>query len=1079
MNLSGLRALMRDIPAYHHLIQNNGRQKTVVLEAAIPFLLACLYHDLGLPLLVITPGVERAKRLYEELSKWCHPAAAVLFFPEIDILPHERLAPDPTTLQQRLQVLSILNECLSSGFPPLIVASAYAVARKTLSPVDFTSARHVVKNGMHVQPDALVAQWLPLGYEMGQVVETPGTISKRGGIVDIFSPNNDLPARIEFLGDEVESIRWFDPGTQRSVGFADAVTIVPAGEFLPGENTGVIVDHLPRESFVVLDDPEGIVAESIWESEEAGLRRAHFTWPEIRERLGTIKRLLSLEKWGDEKVSSLFDFGAVPNYGGLISRFLEDTKTGLRDDGRIVVVSQQAERLSELLQEEDILASPQVQLDQLPPLGSLTLVHGSLAGGWTRDGTLLLTDTELFGFVKKRRRAPKRRAQGEVSLADLSVGDYVVHVDHGIARFSGVTRLATDGTEREYLILEYAEDARLYLPSDQVDRIARYIGPGGYSPSLSRLGSQEWTRTKGRVEEAAAELAQELLAIYASREVSSGIGFSPDTVWQQELEASFPYVETPDQLETIRNVKEDMERPRPMDRLVCGDVGYGKTEVAVRAAFKAVMDGMQVAVLVPTTVLAQQHFITFAERLAAFPIKIEVLSRFRSSREQQDVLARLANGAVDVCIGTHRLLQKDVIFRDLGLVIIDEEQKFGVAHKERLKKLRREVDVLTLSATPIPRTLHMSLIGVRDMSTIETPPEARLPIKTYVSEYNDELIRGAIMRELDRNGQVFFVHNRVQSIAYVAGRLRDLVPEAEIAVAHGQMPEEMLESVMVDFIAGKVDVLVCTVIIESGLDLPNANTLIVNQSDKLGLTQLYHLRGRVGRGDVRAYAYFLYEKGKRLTEPARKRLRTIFEATELGAGVRIAMKDLEIRGAGNILGTEQSGHIGAVGFDLYCRLLSEAVEKLKAGEDKRGPRRAPLTVDLPITAYIPEEYVPDLNTRLTIYQRLANLDSMRRIEDIGHELKDRFGRMPLPVQNLLYLVRIKLLGTEAGVQKISTEGEQILLRMGSEAKVDRALIERSFGLKVGTTQVRLDRRRLGQHWTKILEAVLRSIVDSR
>ncbi|MCL0081759.1 transcription-repair coupling factor [Dehalococcoidia bacterium] len=1091
MNLSGLRALMRDVPAYHQLIQGNGRQKTVVLEAAIPFLLACFYHDLGVPLLVITPGVERAKGLHEELSKWCYPDAPVRLFPEIDILPYERLSPDPSTVQQRLQVLSMLNEWDRLSFPPLIVASAHAVARKTLLPADFASACQVVKKGMRIEPDTLIAQWIRLGYEMAQVIETPGTISKRGGIVDIFSPGNDLPARIEFLGDEVESIRWFDPGTQRSVGFTDSVAIVPAGELPPpereliegsfGENGGAITDYLPRESFVILDDPEGIVAEAIWESEAAGLRPAHFTWSEIQERLGTVKQLLSLQKWGDERVSSLFDFGAAPGYGGQVSRFLEDTETGLKGGRRIVVVSQQSERLSELLRERDIQASPQAQLDQLPPLGSLTLVHGSLAGGWAWNGTLLLTDAELFGFVKKRRPAPKRRAEQKVLLADLSVGDHVVHVDHGIAMFSGITRIASDGTEREYLILEYAEGDRLYLPSDQVDRVARYIGPGGYFPSLSRLSTQEWTRTKERVKKAAAELAQELVAIYASREISSGIGFSPDTVWQQELEASFPYVETPDQLETIRDVKEDMERPKPMDRLVCGDVGYGKTEVAVRAAFKAVMDGMQVAVLVPTTVLAQQHFITFAERLAAFPIKIEVLSRFRSPREQQDVLAGLANGAVDICIGTHRLLQRDVVFKDLGLVIIDEEQKFGVAHKERLKQLRREVDVLTLSATPIPRTLHMSLIGVRDMSTMETPPEARLPIKTYVAEYDDGLIRSAILRELDRNGQIFFVHNRVQSIAYVAGRLRDLLPEARIAVAHGQIPEELLESVMNDFTAGKVDVLVCTVIIESGLDLPNVNTLIVNESDKLGLTQLYHLRGRVGRGDVRAYAYFLYEKGKRLTEPARKRLKTIFEATELGAGFRIAMKDLEIRGAGNILGPEQSGHIGAVGFDLYCRLLSEAVEELKSGEEKRGSRRAPLTVDLPITAYIPEEYVPDLNTRLALYQRLANLDSIRQVEDIRQELKDRFGRMPLPVQNLLYLVRIKLLGTEAGVQKISAEGKQILLRMGSEAKVDRALLQSSFGssLKVGTTQVRLDKRQLGQHWARVLEAVLRSMAASR
>ncbi len=1072
MNLSGLRGLMRDVPAYHQLIQGTGRQKTVVLEAAIPFVLACLYHDLGLPLLLITPGAERAKRLHEELSKWCHPDAPLRLFAEIDVLPDECLPSD--SAQQRLQVLSTLRQWNSSSScsPPLIVASVHAVARKIISQVDFTSACLVVKQGMHIELKRLMAQWVEIGYEVSEIVETPGTISKRGGIIDVYSPDNDLPARIEFLGDEVESIRWFDPLTQRSVGFVDSVAIVPARELLEGGDGEAIIDYLPHESLVVLDDPEWIASGDIGESQSA-----HFTWPEISEKLRAIKRLLSLEKWGDESISPLFDFGAAPSYAGQISRLVEDTETGLRDRRRIVVVSQQSDRLSELLREQDILAWPQVQLDQLPPLGSLTLVHGLLAGGWSWDGTLLLTDAELFGFAKKRRPSPKRRAQRDVFLAHLSLGDYVVHIDHGIAMFSGMTRVSSDDTEREYLVLEYAEGDRLYLPSDQVDRVTRYIGSGGYSPSLSRLGTQEWTRTKGRVKQAAVDLAGELVAIYTAREISSGIAFSPDTVWQQEFEGSFPYVETPDQLEAIRSVKEDMEKSRPMDRLVCGDVGYGKTEVAVRAAFKAVMDGIQVAVLVPTTILAQQHFITFAERMAAFPVRIEVLSRFRSPREQQDVLARLANGSIDICIGTHRLLQKDVVFKDLGLVIIDEEQKFGVAHKERLKQLRREVDVLTLSATPIPRTLHMSLVGVRDMCTMETPPEARLPVKTYVAEYDDELIHSAIVRELARNGQVFFVHNRVQSIAYVAGRLRKLVPEATIAVAHGQMPEEILESVMADFIEGKIDVLVCTVIIESGLDLPNVNTLIVNHSDKLGLTQLYHLRGRVGRGDVRAYAYFLYEQGRDLTVPARERLKTIFEASELGAGFRIAMKDMEIRGAGNILGPEQSGHVGAVGFDLYCRLLSEAVEELNAGDEKRGPLRAPLTVDLPITAYIPEEYVPDLSTRLALYRRLANLDSMRRIEDIDQELNDRFGRMPLPVKHLLYLVKVKLLGTEAGIQRISTEGKQILLRMGSEAKIDRGLLQRSFGssLKVGNTQVSLDRRQLGEHWAMVLEAVLRSL----
>ncbi|MFC1926400.1 transcription-repair coupling factor, partial [Chloroflexota bacterium] len=641
---------------------------------------------------------------------------------------------------------------------------------------------------------------------------------------------------------------------------------------------------------------------------------------------------------------------------------------------------------------------------------------------------------------------------------------------------AGLIKLSRDGgAEREYLILEYAATDRLYVPSEQVDRVSRYIGPGGYMPSLTRLGTQEWNRAKRRAREAAGELAQELKALYSEREVVAGHPFSPDTVWQQELEASFPYVETPDQLQAVQHVKQDMERPKPMDRLICGDVGYGKTEVALRATFKAIMDGMQVAVLVPTTVLAQQHFTTFGERLGAFPVKVELLSRFRSPREQQAVLEGLANGSVDVCIGTHRLLQKDIVFKNLGLVIIDEEQRFGVAHKERLKRLRKEVDVLTLSATPIPRTLYMSLVGVRDMSLMETPPEERLSIKTYIAPHDERLIREAILRELDRNGQVFFVHNRVQRIGWVARNIERLVPEARVAVAHGQMPEETLESVMLDFAEGRVDVLVCTTIIESGLDLPNVNTLIVDDADRFGLTQLYQLRGRVGRGATRAYAYFIYNQGKRLTEVAQKRLETIFEATELGAGYRIAMKDLEIRGAGNILGSQQSGQMGAVGFDLYCELLSEAVEKIKVEEEPGF--QAPVsgtTVDLPLDAYIPEEYVADLDARLALYLRLARVNSPEEIDEVKSELEDRYGTLPLPFQNLLYIIVVKLLALRSGIQSISSEAGGIVLKLGPEVKIDRVQMERSFGrsLKIGTTRLRLDMKK---DWQGLLEELVCSL----
>ncbi|MCJ7769134.1 MAG: DEAD/DEAH box helicase, partial [Dehalococcoidales bacterium] len=545
-----------------------------------------------------------------------------------------------------------------------------------------------------------------------------------------------------------------------------------------------------------------------------------------------------------------------------------------------------------------------------------------------------------------------------------------------------------------------------------------------------------------------------------------------------ELEASFPYVETPDQMVVQEQVKADMMESKPMDRLVCGDVGYGKTEVALRAAFKTVMDYKQVAFLVPTTVLAQQHFFTFRQRLGAFPVRVEMLSRFRSAAEQQQIIDGLASGSVDICIGTHRLLQKDVIFKDLGLLIIDEEQRFGVSHKEHFKKMRRQVDVLTLSATPIPRTLNMSLVGVRDMSVMETPPAERLPIKTYVTQYDDRLVREAILRELERNGQVFFVHNRVRSIVYTADKLRVLVPEAKIAIAHGQMAEGELEEVMADFTRGNIDVLVCTTIIESGLDIPNANTLIVDQADKFGLTQLYQLRGRVGRGVNMAYAYFPYDKGKRLTPDARKRLRTIFEATELGAGFGIAMKDLEIRGAGNLLGTRQSGHITAVGFNLYTRLLSEAVEEAKAKQaDKavdKTKRLPPPTIALTLPAYIPEDYVPDVNTRLRLYHRLAEVKNEEQIEVLKYDFKDRFGGTPPEVDNLLYAIRIKLLAAKVGVESVSTEDSQIVLRLFSGMRFDKKKLEPILreGIKFGLIQLKLDYKKLGSKWREVLEEVL-------
>jgi len=1086
MDLTKLLNLTAEMPAYRQLLdelRRNASTSAIILDAAKPYLIAALYQSQRLPMLVVTAQPEKSRRLHEQLLAWSN-SSQLQFLPEPDALPYERIASDASTEQERVQVLSALANINGETSAPLIVASAPAIMAKTTPYSDFTSACHTIKAGMDIEPFELLRKWQAMGYRMENLVEMPGTMSHRGGIIDIYPPTSDLPLRLEFFGNTIESIRTFDPASQRSLTLVPAVAIGPATEKLTTLEDSIL-SFLPQACLLVLDEPQNIKqAMDELDAQASELRanspRPYFTWKELEPRIKE-KPHLMLTTWGLGEQACRLDFNTAPSYAGQLPAFVNKLKQLLKQKQRLIIVSHQASRLSELLGQEDIIASPTTELEQIPPPGSLTLVQGLLAEGWVMNNeTHLFTDAEIFGFIKQRRLI-KRRAVPHHKLAiELAPGDYVVHVEHGIAKFAGVTRMSTEDSEKEYLLLQYGAGDKLYVPTDQIDRVNRYIGASDRPPLLNRLGTQEWRQTKQRAKEAAEDVAQELLALYASREVIPGFAFSADSLWQQELEASFPYVETSDQIKVQEEVKGDMERAKPMDRLVCGDVGYGKTEVAIRAAFKAVMDGKQVAVLVPTTVLAEQHFATFNQRLDAFPIRIEVLSRFKTEKEQEAILAGLAEGSIDICIGTHRLLQKDVVFKNMGLLIIDEEQRFGVAHKEHLKKLRQEVDVLTLSATPIPRTLHMSLVGVRDMSTMETPPEQRLPIKTYVAEYNERLIREAILRELERNGQVFFVHNRVQGIAYVAGKLRELIPEAKIAIAHGQMPEAELEAVMADFARGKSDVLVCTTIIESGLDMPNVNTLIVNRADKFGLTQLYQLRGRVGRGANLAYAYFLYEKGKHLTPNAEKRLKTIFEATELGTGFGIAMRDLEIRGAGTLLGVKQSGFISAVGFNLYCRLLADAVEERKtriAGATE-PPRRLPApTIDLPLRAFIPEEYVADLDTRLSLYQHLAKLDKLEQIEAIAEELNDRFGALPIEVQNLLYAVKIKILAAKAGIESISTEDGQIILRLfnGMKFTPHQRALPLPDGVRMGTSQIGINPKRVGKEWQRVVEGVLNKI----
>ncbi|OQA45006.1 MAG: Transcription-repair-coupling factor [Chloroflexi bacterium ADurb.Bin325] len=1180
MKLNGLLDLARDLPALRDLAAElaAGRPPAAALElyrAARPYLVATLARVLDQPLLVITPRSNRARQWVDELRTWLPDEVPVHNFADPDALPYERISWAAETRQRRLEALvSLLTTSdnlargVRAGPAPIVVSSARALVQMTLPVREMRLALRQIKQGQAFDLNKALTTWVGLGYESEAVVETPGVFSRRGGIVDIWPPNLRKPIRIELFGDEIDSLRTFDPSTQRTLARIEQAWIGPAREALPrlAERSqerlnsldfagchppaqtefekelaqlragsgfrnlewyipylygqpGSLVDYLPGQAawLIIEDTPELLASfnDLAGQAEQlardlraagdipATLAAPYFALDALRERLASRPSLsLGAELLdpargnghdpaaGDRPGSRLASlFGSGPRYGGQMRTILAELERHLSAGDRVVIVSRQAPRLAELVRETGHAIVPANDILALPPPG-LTLVQGMMDEGWKLEpGSWFLTDAELFGWGKPKPRRPQRtRALApEVFFADVQPGDFVVHMEHGIGKFRGLTKMAVDGIDREYLQIEYAQGDQLYVPVHQADRLARYIGAGETAPHLHRLGTAEWEQVKARAKRAVAEIADDLLELYAQREVVQGHAFSPDATWQHELEASFPYMETEDQLVAIEAVKHDMEQGRPMDRLICGDVGYGKTEVALRAAFKAVMDGKQVAVLVPTTVLAQQHYTNFGRRLAAFPVTVAMLSRFQTPAQQDRVIDGLAAGSVDMVIGTHRLLSQDVAFKDLGLLIVDEEQRFGVAHKERIKQMRTEVDVLTLTATPIPRTLHMSLTGVRDLSTIDTPPEERLPVRTFVGDFDDALVRQAILREMDRNGQVYFVHNRVQGIEQMAARVGKIVPEARIAIAHGQMPEKELSAVMLAFAEGEYDVLVCTSIIESGLDIPNANTIIINRADMFGLAQLYQLRGRVGRSAVRAYAYLLVDRYKLLTEDARRRLDAIQEASDLGAGFRIAMRDLEIRGAGELLGARQHGHIAAVGFDLYMRLLAQAVQESRERLEREGkianapaddrttgaqahnliedPLAPTVTLDLNLPARIPEDYVPESALRLQLYRRLAGLTTLAAVDEIAQEFSDRFGPAPEDVTNLLYIVRVKILAINAGIEAIGLEEGQVLIKNAFLELMDRAALQEQ--LKAQAIPARVARRAV---WLEMREA---------
>lgn len=1069
---------IQTLPGFHDLlklIENNDSLPNLGLSRAARLpLLASLHLKLQRPILLLTHRTDWALTLFDELAIWLQDEE-FLYFPEPSSLFYESAAWGENNRRNRLLALTRLSVIEQSGdmdnkSPQIIIAPVRAVMTRTMPVSEFKKTSILLTSGENIEPSELGRVLVEKGYESTSTVTLPGQFTRRGGIMDIWPPAYDLPTRLDFFGDEIDSLRFFDPATQRTTQIHHGLMVTPAREYL-NPNTddhdlaGVeltefhipllhpesasLFSYLPEDTLVLLDDWETI-RDTIddLEAQAITVRKdninegtinddfpiPYLTLGEIEDRLSMFNPL-ELGPVGDPQASQLAaGFSPGQRFGGqlkpLIERFNKINDSG--DD--IYVVSRQAARLQELWIESQFENTA-----DKPP----RFIQGSLGEGWMLtppEGVRLhlITDGEIFGWKRPQpRQRPRLVVEApESEYIDFQLNEMVVHIDYGIGRYKGLVKRAVEEIEHEYLCVEYAEGDQLYVPVHQADRLTRYVGTKGYNPSLSRLGGVEWRRVKSRVKAAVEEVAEDLLELYAKRSVAKGLAFSPDTHWQKELEASFPYIETQDQLRVIEEVKQDMETPRPMDRLVCGDVGYGKTEVALRAAFKAVMDGKQVGMLVPTTILAQQHFYTFRERLAAFPVEVEMLSRFRTPRQQKEIIFGLGQGSIDIIIGTHRLVQPDVQFKDLGLVIIDEEQRFGVTHKEHLKKLRAEVDVLTMTATPIPRTLYLALTGVRDISTINTPPEERLPIVTHVGEYSPRLVRQAVLRELERGGQVFFVHNRVQTIMAMRNQLARLVPEARIGVAHGQMAEKELSKRMKDFTSNEIDVLMCTSIIESGLDIPNANTLIVDRADTFGLAQLYQLRGRVGRGAMRAYAYFFRHRRKSLTEEARLRLETIAENSQLGAGYSIAMRDLEIRGSGDILGTRQHGQIAAVGFHLYTRLLNQAVFQLK----KTGslpPETAlstyatyhPLVnVDLPLVVNIPTEYVPDKSMRLKLYRRLSQIQNIEEIDALSSEFSDRFGTPPDSVENLIYQLKIKVLAGQVGLESIAIDNGRLSLR---------------------------------------------------
>lgn len=1060
-------------------------------DVAKALIAAYLTHELRRPAFFVTETNRRAESLAETVRFFLNIFPGVTggtaVLPAFDTLPWQAQSPHPDILERRAATLFRL----ANGEVSLVIAPVAAAYWRYQDPYNYLSLARTLAKDTEIPHEELIQHLASVGYARTEMVELPGQFAARGGILDVFSPESLRPVRIELLGDTVESIREFDPRTQRSISPVGKTVLLPLTEwptlamgseaayeaasagFVFGANQEAGQSSLfelaesSLKPLVFLDEPQSLrdEAEKLRAAATENYERhgqANSRTPEeyfcpeeeFKRSLGKTS-VIEIEQLGlGAGAAERFEIISrpCPRFHGDVAACMAEVKTQLAAGGTVFLTAGnvgELERLADICREyeapyvlgESEEAAAGFTAEAAWESAALLLIRAPFAEGasFPEVKLTLFGNADLFDVTPAVERPSRKiRTSGFFSdFAELKAGDYIVHVDHGIGQFEGLRLIESDGRRGEFMLLRYADDARLYVPLERMDLVQSYRVVEGSEPSLDRLGGTGWTTRKTRVRKSLEDMADQLLTLYAERKTAEGFAFSPDGNWQREFEDAFPFEETPDQKTAIADIKRDMERPTPMDRLLCGDVGYGKTEVAMRAAFKAIVDGKQVAVLAPTTVLAFQHFETFKHRFAAFPTRIEMMSRFRNAAEQKATLAGLEAGKVDIVIGTHRLLSKDIKFQDLGLLVVDEEQRFGVAHKERLKEMRKNVDALALSATPIPRTLHMSLVGLRDMSVIETPPRDRLAIQTVVAPFNEEMVRRAVETELARDGQVYIIHNRVESIYSLAALVSKLAPQAKVVVGHGQLGEKELETAMLKFIREEANVLVATTIVENGLDIPRANTIIINRADRLGLSELYQLRGRVGRSSQRAYAYLLVPPQGTLSDIARKRLSAMKEFSELGAGFRIAALDLELRGAGNMLGRQQHGHIESIGFDMYVQMLERAVAKLKGEE---GATELRTTLSLGLDVRIPEDYIPSENLRLRTYKRISTIATEEERQDVRKELADRFGPPPLVVDNLLEYSVLKSMCERLRISAVDRHGSKVAVRFHAETSLDPALL---------------------------------------